>query len=260
MANFRSYLERIKSEIKEIDVPTTVERMKAGAVIIDVREPNETADGHVEGAHLFPRGVLESRIEDNVPERGADVILYCASGNRSALAAHTLKEIGYTNVTSMAGGFQAWKQAGLAFDVPKTFTAEQMSRYSRHMIIPEVGERGQRKLLDAKVLMLGAGGLGSPAAYYLAAAGVGTIGIIDDDVVDRSNLQRQIIHNDSRVGMSKAEGQHLQHPPERGQRDGHLPRVRHRRRWRRQLPHPLPGERRMCSLEHPERHRIGLPI
>lgn len=205
MADFRSYLQQIKSEIKEIDVPTTVERMKAGAVIIDVREPNETADGHVEGAHLFPRGVLESRIEDNVPERGAEVILYCASGNRSALAAHTLALIGYTNVTSMAGGFQAWKQAGLAFDVPKSFTSEQLSRYSRHMIIPEVGERGQRKLLDAKVLMLGAGGLGSPAAYYLAAAGVGTIGIIDDDVVDRSNLQRQIIHNDSRVGMSKAE-------------------------------------------------------
>ncbi len=205
MADFRSYLQQIKSEIKEIDVPTTVERMKAGAVIIDVREPNETADGHVEGAHLFPRGVLESRIEDNVPERAAEVILYCASGNRSALAAHTLALIGYTNVTSLAGGFQAWKQAGLAFEVPKSFTSEQLTRYSRHMIIPEVGERGQRKLLDAKVLMLGAGGLGSPAAYYLAAAGVGTIGIIDDDVVDRSNLQRQIIHNDSRVGMSKAE-------------------------------------------------------
>jgi molybdopterin/thiamine biosynthesis adenylyltransferase/rhodanese-related sulfurtransferase len=205
MTNFRSYLDNIKAQIRELTVEQAVDRIQAGAVLIDVREPNETADGHVANAHLIPRGVLEPRIEDKIPSRSEEIIIYCASGIRSAMATHSLGLLGYTNVTSMSGGFAAWKQAGLKFEVPRVFTAEQMTRYSRHMIIPEVGEIGQRKLLDSKVLMLGAGGLGSPSAYYLAAAGVGTIGIIDSDVVDRSNLQRQIIHNESRVGMSKAE-------------------------------------------------------
>jgi molybdopterin/thiamine biosynthesis adenylyltransferase/rhodanese-related sulfurtransferase len=205
MSDFRSYLEQVRSQVQEITVEEGQRRLQAGVTFIDVREPNETADGHLAGARLIPRGLLEPRIEDQVPGRDEEIILYCAAGSRSVLAAWSLQQLGYRRVISMAGGFAAWKQAGLPFTVPIAFTAEQNTRYSRHMIIPEVGEAGQRKLLGAKVLMLGAGGLGSPCAYYLAAAGVGTLGLIDSDVVDRSNLQRQIIHNDTRVGMPKVE-------------------------------------------------------
>jgi len=204
MADFRSLLDRIKSEISEIDAEAAHARLD-DAVFIDVREPTETADGHVDGARLIPRGLLELRIESQVPNRSTQLVVYCAGGTRSALAAGTLQTLGYENVHSMAGGFLAWKQKGYDFKVPVTLTSDQETRYSRHLLIPEVGEIGQRKLLDAKVLMLGAGGLGSPAAYYLAAAGIGTIGIIDSDVVDRSNLQRQILHAEDRVGTPKVE-------------------------------------------------------
>ena len=204
MTGFRSHLSKIKEEISEIS-PTEANSRRDGAVFIDVRAATETADGHIDGALLIPRGFLELRIENEVPEKDAVIVVYCAGGTRSALAASSLATLGYTNVASMAEGFAGWKQAGLRFTVPKVLSSDQRTRYSRHLLIPEVGEAGQQRLLDAKVLLLGAGGLGSPAAYYLAAAGVGTLGIIDSDVVDRSNLQRQILHTDDRVGMPKVE-------------------------------------------------------
>jgi len=205
MSSFRSLLDRVKSEIREVSAEETKVRHDAGAIVLDVREPTETADGHIDRAVVIPRGLLELRVEDALPRRDAEIIVYCAGGTRSAFAAATMHQLGYTNVASMAGGFTAWKAAGYAFTVPTTLTTEQLTRYSRHLLIPEVGEAGQRKLLQSKVLMLGAGGLGSPSAYYLAAAGVGTIGIIDSDVVDRSNLQRQILHTDDRVGVAKVD-------------------------------------------------------
>jgi molybdopterin/thiamine biosynthesis adenylyltransferase len=153
----------------------------------------------------IPRGYLEMRVENAVPDRDAPVVVYCAGGTRSLFGAETLQQLGYTNVRSLAGGFNAWKTAGLPWAIPQSLTPDQRRRYSRHLILPEVGEVGQRKLLDARVLIVGAGGLGSPAALYLAAAGVGTLGVVDDDVVDDSNLQRQVIHSTERLGMSKAE-------------------------------------------------------
>jgi molybdopterin/thiamine biosynthesis adenylyltransferase/rhodanese-related sulfurtransferase len=175
-------------------------------VLIDVRETDEFAVGHVPGAKHIPRGFLESRIEGAVPDRSTPVVLYCASGNRSAYAARTLQEdLGYEHVQSMTGGITLWKDRGYDVEVPRTLTAEQRDRYSRHVLIPEIGVEGQQKLLDAKVLLLGAGGLGSPTALYLAAAGVGTLGIVDDDEVDLSNLQRQVIHSTERVGVAKVD-------------------------------------------------------
>ena len=174
-------------------------------MFVDVRERDEYEQGFIPGAVHIPRGNLESRIERAVPDHGTPVVLYCASGNRSAYSAKTLAELGYTDVVSMAGGFSRWKQNGHPWRVPRTLSHEQAERYSRHTLIPEVGEEGQLKLLDSKVLLIGAGGLGSPAALYLAAAGVGTLGIIDADVVDRSNLQRQILHTEDRIGMAKVD-------------------------------------------------------
>src|SRR5262245_51154913 len=162
-------------------------------------------EGYIPGARWIPRGFIEQRIEDQVPEKSVPVILYCAGGSRSALAAKTLGELGYTNVASMAGGFSAWKRAGLDFDRPFIMTPYQSLRYARHTMLPEVGEAGQIKLLKSKILCLGAGGLGSPSGLYLAAAGVGTLGFIDDDVVDASNLQRQILHATDRIGLPKVE-------------------------------------------------------
>lgn len=205
MASFKSLLEQIKSEIIEVTPEAAKTLGDSGHQFIDVREPTETADGHVDGATLIPRGLLELRIEDAIPDRDTPLVVYCAAGTRSALAAATLKTLGYANVSSMIDGFRGWKQQGYGFTVPKNLTSEQQTRYSRHLLIPEVGEKGQQKLLDSKVLMLGAGGLGCPSAFYLAAAGIGTIGIIDSDIVDRSNLQRQILHTDERVGMPKVE-------------------------------------------------------
>ena len=199
-------LRQIKSRIDEVDPAVVREQASNGAVMIDVREPEEWSAGHIPGAKHVPKSYLESRIEGAVPDRDAHVILYCASGNRSAWAARTLTEdLGYESVESMTGGFTLWKDRGYEVEVPRTLTAQQRERYSRHLLLDEVGPEGQQKLLDAKVLLLGAGGLGSPAALYLAAAGVGTLGIVDNDEVDVSNLQRQVIHSSERVGMPKVD-------------------------------------------------------
>jgi len=199
------YIRKIKSEIAEVDPTAAHELVGDGVAFVDVRESDEVARGHVPGATHIPRGYLESRIDGALPDHSQRVVLYCASGQRSALAAKTLQELGYEHVESMTGGFTLWKDRGFEFDVPRSLTAEQRERYSRHMLVPEIGPDGQQKLLDAKVLLLGAGGLGSPTALYLAAAGVGTIGIVDDDEVDLSNLQRQVIHTTERIGTPKVD-------------------------------------------------------
>jgi molybdopterin/thiamine biosynthesis adenylyltransferase len=199
-------LRQIKDRIDEVDPADVHSQMNNGATIVDVRETEEFAAGHIPGAKHVPRGYLESRIEGAVPNRSQHVILYCASGQRSAYAARTLiDDLGYENVESMRGGITLWKDRGYEVDVPRTLTAEQRERYSRHLLLDEVGLEGQQKLLDAKVLLLGAGGLGSPVALYLAAAGVGTLGIVDNDTVDLSNLQRQVIHSNERIGVSKVD-------------------------------------------------------
>jgi molybdopterin/thiamine biosynthesis adenylyltransferase/rhodanese-related sulfurtransferase len=199
-------LRQIKTRIDEIDPAAVREQVGNGAVIVDVREPEEWGAGHIPGAVHVPKSYLESRIEGAVPDRSGHVVLYCASGNRSAWAARTLiEDLGYEHVESMTGGFTLWKDRGYEVETPRTLTAEQRERYSRHLLLPEVGIDGQQKLLDARVLLLGAGGLGSPAALYLAAAGVGTLGIVDNDEVDLSNLQRQVIHSSERIGVSKVD-------------------------------------------------------
>jgi molybdopterin/thiamine biosynthesis adenylyltransferase/rhodanese-related sulfurtransferase len=203
-------LRQIKSQIDEVD-PSEVNSAASNGngnrpVLIDVRESDEWDAGHIPGAKHVPRGYLESRIEGAVPDRSQRVVLYCASGNRSAFAAHTLRDmLGYENVESMTGGITLWKDRGYDVEVPKSLTKEQRERYSRHLLVPEIGLEGQTKLLEAKVLLLGAGGLGSPTALYLAAAGVGTLGIVDDDVVDLSNLQRQVIHTTDGIGTPKVD-------------------------------------------------------
>jgi sulfur-carrier protein adenylyltransferase/sulfurtransferase len=199
-------LRQIKSRIAEVDPSEVREQLSNGTLVLDVREAEEWATGHIPGAKHVPKSFLESRIEGTVTDRGQHVILYCQSGNRSAWAARTMiEDLGFTNVESMTGGITLWKDRGYGVETPRALTAEQRDRYSRHLLLPEVGAEGQEKLLDAKVLLLGAGGLGSPAALYLAAAGVGTLGIVDDDTVDLSNLQRQVIHTSDRVGVSKVE-------------------------------------------------------
>jgi sulfur-carrier protein adenylyltransferase/sulfurtransferase len=199
-------LRQVKSEIDEVDPSEVNELLQEGVAIIDVRETEELASGILPGAKHVPRSYLETRIEGIVPDRSSHVILYCASGNRSAYGARTLREdLGYEHVESMTGGIALWKDRGYEVDVPRTLTPEQRDRYSRHLLIGEIGVEGQQKLLDARVLLLGAGGLGSPTALYLAAAGVGTLGIVDDDVVDLSNLQRQVIHSTQRVGIPKVD-------------------------------------------------------
>jgi len=199
-------IRQIKSRINEIDPSAVHELVGDGVAIVDVRETDEFATGHLPGAVHVPRGYLESRIDGIVPDHSQRVVLYCASGNRSALAAKTMTEdLGYEHVESMIGGITLWKDRGYAVVVPKTLSSEQRERYSRHILIPEIGESGQRKLLEARVLLLGAGGLGSPTALYLAAAGVGTLGIVDNDVVDLSNLQRQVIHSTERIGVPKVD-------------------------------------------------------
>jgi molybdopterin/thiamine biosynthesis adenylyltransferase/rhodanese-related sulfurtransferase len=200
-------ISRAKESIEEVQPTETDAELRDGDVaLVDVREQHEFEERHIDGAIHVPRGHLESRIEQFVPDRSKRVILYCASGNRSALAAKTLRdELGYEDVASMAGGITLWRDRGLPVVTPRSLTQEQKERYSRHILVPEIGLEGQLKLLDSKVLLLGAGGLGSPTALYLAAAGVGTIGLIDDDVVDASNLQRQVIHDTERIGMPKTE-------------------------------------------------------
>ena len=207
---FPQLLQRVKRDIKEVNIEQTREALAAPEppVLVDVRERDEYEEGALKDAIHIPRGYLELRIENAVPDRERPIVLYCAGGTRSALAAQALQTLGYSNVSSLAGGFGAWKNAGLPYVTPRTLTEDQRGRYSRHLLIPEVGEAGQVKLLDAKVLLLGAGGLGSPAALYLAAAGVGTLGIVDADTVDASNLQRQILHNTARLGKLKTESAH----------------------------------------------------
>ena len=207
MASYRDLLKAAKSRIREIDVRQLDTSRKNGQkpVLVDVREQDEVEQGIIPGAIHIPRGYLESRIEQFVGDVDTPIVAYCAAGNRSVFAAETLQQMGYTEVSSLKGGFGAWKDAGLEFVVPRELTPPQMKRYSRHVLIPEVGKEGQLKLLDSKVLIIGAGGLGSPSAYYLAAAGVGTIGMVDSDVVDESNLQRQILHNSKRIGEPKVE-------------------------------------------------------
>jgi molybdopterin/thiamine biosynthesis adenylyltransferase/rhodanese-related sulfurtransferase len=206
MATFRDLLTRTKAEIREVTTAEADElRQRPGAVVLDVREPDEYEQGAIPGALHIPRGQLEGSIEGKVPDHDAPLVVHCASGVRSAFAARTLAELGYSDVVSVAGGFNRWKDEGRDWRAPQSLSKDQRNRYQRHLLLPEVGETGQLKLLEAKVLLLGAGGLGSPAALYLAAAGVGTIGIIDMDVVDESNLQRQILHNLDRIGDRKVD-------------------------------------------------------
>lgn len=207
MTNFRDFFSRVRSEIDETTPEEVRDRLDAGEVLrlLDVREEDEVRRGIVPGAAHLSRAHFESRVEDVLPEKDTEVVVYCASGVRSAFAARTLRELGYEKVSSMVGGIDRWKALGLPIDVPRMLDPSQRERYSRHLILPDVGEEGQLKFLNAKVLCIGAGGLGSPALLYLAAAGVGTIGIVDSDVVEESNLQRQVIHDTDRIGVLKAE-------------------------------------------------------
>jgi sulfur-carrier protein adenylyltransferase/sulfurtransferase len=197
-------IKQVKDRIEEVDPETAREEIAAGATVVDVREPHEWQISRLEGATLIPQGELVEKIEEAAPDRSGRVLLYCATGNRSARAADAIaSELGYENAASMAGGITAWQETGLPVVEPEGLTREQRMRYSRHTLLPEIGAEGQVKLLNSKVLLIGAGGLGAPSALYLAAAGVGTLGLVDDDVVDESNLQRQVIHNLERVGTPK---------------------------------------------------------
>jgi len=205
MATFRDLLKAAKATVDSISTEAAAERIASGYTVLDVREPDEYQEGAIPGAIHIPRGHLESQVENRLIDKSAPVLVYCASGVRSVFAANTLQQLGYETVSEMAGGFNRWKDEGRDWRKPASLTAEQMNRYKRHILLPEVGIAGQKQLLDSKVLLLGAGGLGSPAALYLAAAGVGTIGIVDMDEVDASNLQRQILHNIDRIGDRKVD-------------------------------------------------------
>ncbi len=204
MAGFRELLAKTKERIREID-PAEAESRLPNTTFLDVRELDEYEQGTIPGALFLPRGHLEAQIENRIPDHDRPVVIYCAGGIRSAFAAETLEALGYTDVVSMAGGFGRWKNEGRPWITPAVLNPDQRNRYSRHLLLPEVGEAGQQRLLESKVLLLGAGGLGSPAALYLAAAGVGTLGIVDMDIVDASNLQRQILHNMDRIGERKVD-------------------------------------------------------
>ncbi|MBI4519028.1 MAG: molybdopterin-synthase adenylyltransferase MoeB [Deltaproteobacteria bacterium] len=205
--SFKELMQEARQEVPEwsIDEVRAGLTNGGGYTLVDVREREEYREGHLQGALSLPRGFLELRAEELLPDKHAAIIAYCAGGTRSLLAGKQLRDMGYHKVISMAGGYSAWKGAGYSWEQDFQFTKDQLSRYSRHFILPEVGEKGQAKLLQAKVLLIGAGGLGSPAAFYLAAAGVGTLGIVDNDVVDMSNLQRQILHTNDRVGTPKVD-------------------------------------------------------
>lgn len=205
MPTYQEMLEQKRASVREVDARESARLREQGAILVDIREQDEVDQGIIPGAIHIPRGFLEMRIEETIRDRDTPVVVYCAGGVRSIFGAEALTDLGYRDVASMAGGFSGWKAAGLPWRVPQSLTPDQRRRYSRHLLIPEVGEEGQRKLLDAKVLLVGAGGLGSPAALYLAAAGVGTLGVVDADIVDDSNLQRQVIHTTERVGMPKVE-------------------------------------------------------
>ena len=198
-------LSELKRSVPEVEPRTAHELQRSGAALIDVREPDEVGQGSPPGAERLVRGFLELRVEDALPEKDRTVLVMCAGGVRSLFAAEGLQKLGYADVRSVVGGFNRWKNEGLPVEVPRTLTSDERERYSRHILMPEVGEKGQIRLLQSRVLIVGAGGLGSPVAWYLAAAGVGELGLVDHDVVDRSNLQRQILHTDARVGTSKVE-------------------------------------------------------
>ena len=205
MATYRELLAQVREEIEEISPIEARELLESESppLFVDVREPDEWEEGHIPGAVYVTRGRLEQRIEGLIPDKNRPLVVYCSAGSRSAFAAKVLGEMGYTDVVNLAGGFSDWKRNGYDVTIPRVLSPEQRTRYSRHLLIPEVGEDGQQRLLDARVLLIGAGGLGSPASLYLAAAGVGTLGIVDADVVDESNLQRQIVHATDRLGESK---------------------------------------------------------
>jgi molybdopterin/thiamine biosynthesis adenylyltransferase/rhodanese-related sulfurtransferase len=206
MPSYRELLQQVRAEISEVDATRARELIDSGDVLfVDVREQDEWDEGHIPGAVHIPRGYLESRIERAAADPSRSIVLYCAAGNRSAFGARALEELGYEDVVSLSGGFTDWKRNGFPVELHAGLDAPRRARYSRHLLIPEVGEEGQLKLLDSKILLIGAGGLGSPASLYLAAAGVGRLGIVDADVVDESNLQRQIIHSTERLGEAKVE-------------------------------------------------------
>jgi molybdopterin/thiamine biosynthesis adenylyltransferase/rhodanese-related sulfurtransferase len=205
VASYRDHLARTKAEIEEIDSPALAAALESGSppLVVDVREQDEWDEGHIPNAVHIPRGYLESRFERSAPDRETPIVVTCASGSRSAFAAKTLAELGYKHVSSHAPGYTGWKRDGFPTEIARALEPGQRRRYSRHLLIPEVGEEGQLKLLDSRVLLIGAGGLGSPSSLYLAAAGVGTLGIVDADVVDETNLQRQIVHSTTRLGEPK---------------------------------------------------------
>jgi molybdopterin/thiamine biosynthesis adenylyltransferase/rhodanese-related sulfurtransferase len=205
MTSYRDLLQQTRAEISEIDAPEGASLLGDGTLFVDVRERDEWEEGHIPGAVHVPRGYLESRIEQLAPDHGLPIVVYCAGGSRSAFATKTMQELGYTNVVNLAGGYTDWKRNGFETVLPRSLGPEQRTRYSRHLLIPEIAEAGQLKLLESRVLLIGAGGLGSPASLYLAAAGVGTLGIIDADIVDETNLQRQIVHSLDRLGEPKVD-------------------------------------------------------
>jgi molybdopterin/thiamine biosynthesis adenylyltransferase/rhodanese-related sulfurtransferase len=203
----QDFLDEARQFVPEVSAEEVEARRQRGDqfVLLDVREKDEVRTGYIDDAISVPRGFLEMQVSGQIPDPDQEVIVYCAGGVRSLLAGRVMRDMGYNNVYSMAGGITRWKEAGYPIVRDRNLTIDQLERYSRHFMLSQIGEKGQGKLLDAKVMLVGAGGLGSPAAYYLAAAGVGTLGIIDADVVDMSNLQRQIIHNNDRIGMPKTE-------------------------------------------------------
>ncbi len=207
MPGYRELLSQVKEEIEEIDGASALRLLESSdpPAFLDVRERDEWEEGHIPGALFIPRGNLESQVERALADKTRPVVVYCAAGARSAFAAKTLEELGYEDVVSLAGGYTDWKRNGHPTQLSRALAEEQRRRYSRHLLIPEVGEEGQLRLLDSRMLLIGAGGLGSPASLYLAAAGVGTLGIVDDDVVDATNLQRQVVHSTERLGEPKAE-------------------------------------------------------
>jgi molybdopterin/thiamine biosynthesis adenylyltransferase/rhodanese-related sulfurtransferase len=208
MSSYRDFLQETKGQIDEVDAERAHQLHSSDAppLFLDVREREEWDEGHLPGATHIPRGWLESRVEQAVPDRARPIVVYCAAGNRSAFATRTLEELGYQDVASLAGGINDWKRHGYPLEVPQgALSQNQRTRYSRHLLIPEVGEEGQQRLLASRILLIGAGGLGSPAALYLAAAGVGTLGIVDADIVDETNLQRQIVHSTATLGEPKVD-------------------------------------------------------